>query len=109
MRIGALAGIVAAGGTAGDSGGDSWRGGGGEGGVGERGGGGDSVIDGRGGGDDGRWDGSGSEGGLPRRVIEGSEELDPLQGDLEPERVPRQALRVVLIVSLLINTSIDRS
>ena len=56
---------------------------------------------------DGRWDGSGSEGGIPRRVIEGSEELDPLQGNLEPEHVAREGLGVVLIVSLLIDTSID--
>ena len=106
MRIGALAGMVAAGDTAGDSGGggDSWGAGGGGGGGGERGGGGDSV-DGRRGMGDGRWDGSGSEGGIPRRVIEGSEELDPLQSDLEPEHVAREGLGVVLIVSHLIDTS----
>ena len=79
--------------------GDGWGGGGDD-----RGRGGD----GRGmGGGDGSGDGRVSEGGIPRRVLEASEEHGPLQGDLEPEHVAREGPRVVLIVSHLIDISID--
>ena len=40
-------------------------------------------------------------------ALEGSKELDPLQGYLEPEHVAREGLGVVLIVSHLIDTSIN--